>query len=947
MANDVEIKIGADTTSANKSIDSFKKSAVDNASIIQNSFDKIKTAAAAAVAVFAAKNVFDFFKGGITAAAESELAFIKMQKALELSGNAAPGVAEAFDQLAANIERITGISDEAVQEQIALAQTFGLTNAETQKLIIAATDLSAATGESLSTSVKALGNTLNGTLGTLKKTVPELRSLDEAALKSGKAIDFVLSRFDGSAAKNLESFTGAAEQVGIAFGKIPEAFGKAVIENENLRKALETITEVFYGLSDIVTQSQGNISKLVSLGLTPLMGILGTGVGIIGFFNTALNGIQLTAVGLVRIFADINAAIKDAYASFLEFKGGEGFEKARIAADAAKVSAEEYKKVLQDMVDVAIKEKKAFDDLSKKIFEFKTTINSTTKSIEQLTIAENKAKKARALAAKDLDALGKSYDALYKGIISSAEDARTKEILVYKENLKEFERLRKSEVFSLGKLNKLKVELELTHQANLLAIEKKGQDERQKQISDIMSNTNLFQKIKIAFDPDSGEDLAESIREFLKAEAFTIGAGAISAISNGAAGADAVTGFVTTLISKIPLFGGLVAELVKLAAMAPEKNKEAIQGFAKGIPEFLSNINTNLGSLTDILNEVIGPVIEKVITSSGLGNLFTNLMKNIIKLPELIATIIEGVAGGIRKSAGEFALAIKKAFADTGAEFTRFVDSVKNFFGTFSEQVRTAFAFVFKSNPLLNELISLKELMVRAVALVQFFSTLFSSIVPAILSIRDLLNGISEKFTSAFENLGAKFTDGFLQVRDQISSLFSGIKDALDSLPNKIKEAFGNLAQGFKNAIVEAFSNFFQTFENLGNTIKGFLEKFSGGGLGSVSGGGKGKDPLTTALGLARGITEVPSGFPNDTFPARLTSGERVVDTNTNSDLKDFLASAGGAGFGGQEAIALLRQIASKLGSSGGSQTIEVMIDKKVLGRTILDLNRRNERINA
>jgi hypothetical protein len=43
---------------------------------------------------------------------------------------------------------------------------------------------------------------------------------------------------------------------------------------------------------------------------------------------------------------------------------------------------------------------------------------------------------------------------------------------------------------------------------------------------------------------------------------------------------------------------------------------------------------------------------------------------------------------------------------------------------------------------------------------------------------------------------------------------------------------------------------------------------------------------------LATGITEVPAGYPNDSFPARLTSGERVVDAGTNQDLKAFLAAS-------------------------------------------------------
>jgi len=39
---------------------------------------------------------------------------------------------------------------------------------------------------------------------------------------------------------------------------------------------------------------------------------------------------------------------------------------------------------------------------------------------------------------------------------------------------------------------------------------------------------------------------------------------------------------------------------------------------------------------------------------------------------------------------------------------------------------------------------------------------------------------------------------------------------------------------------------------------------------------------------------EIPSGFPNDTFPARLTSGENVVDRSTNERLKEFLGNTGG-----------------------------------------------------
>lgn len=43
---------------------------------------------------------------------------------------------------------------------------------------------------------------------------------------------------------------------------------------------------------------------------------------------------------------------------------------------------------------------------------------------------------------------------------------------------------------------------------------------------------------------------------------------------------------------------------------------------------------------------------------------------------------------------------------------------------------------------------------------------------------------------------------------------------------------------------------------------------------------------------LESGMTEVPPGFSGDTFPARLSSGERVVDAGTNQDLKAFLSNS-------------------------------------------------------
>lgn len=75
---------------------------------------------------------------------------------------------------------------------------------------------------------------------------------------------------------------------------------------------------------------------------------------------------------------------------------------------------------------------------------------------------------------------------------------------------------------------------------------------------------------------------------------------------------------------------------------------------------------------------------------------------------------------------------------------------------------------------------------------------------------------------------------------------------------------------------------------------------------------------------LATGITEVPSGYNNDTFQARLSTGERVVDAGTNQDLKAFLA-------GSQGMNNTLTAIYERLG------TLESKVTVNIGNRSIID----------
>jgi tape measure domain-containing protein len=89
-----------------------------------------------------------------------------------------------------------------------------------------------------------------------------------------------------------------------------------------------------------------------------------------------------------------------------------------------------------------------------------------------------------------------------------------------------------------------------------------------------------------------------------------------------------------------------------------------------------------------------------------------------------------------------------------------------------------------------------------------------------------------------------------------------------------------------------------------------------------------------------QGITEIPRGFENDTLPAFLSTGERVVDADTNTDLKAFLASVGSASGETEsqtsnEVVTILDEILGEL--QGQSTEIVVSIGNNEIIREVRD----------
>lgn len=132
------------------------------------------------------------------------------------------------------------------------------------------------------------------------------------------------------------------------------------------------------------------------------------------------------------------------------------------------------------------------------------------------------------------------------------------------------------------------------------------------------------------------------------------------------------------------------------------------------------------------------------------------------------------------------------------------------------------------------------------------------------------------------------------------------------SLIKNIPSIVSSMAQGAFNAFSEVLSS----LNPFGGGDSKFLGLFAEGGY----------------------VKKVPGGFPNDSFPARLTEGEFVVDRTTSKKLESFLDNQGG---GNNELLfRILDAVTSPIIVDSS-----VQVNQQTFANIILELNRQNRRL--
>lgn len=624
---EAKLDVVVDTTSAERSLKGLERS-----------FTAIKAVAAAAVAAFASKQVFDFLDAGVDAAVAQEQAMSKLGQQLKLTGEFSNAALTEFAAFADEMEKTTKFADDVVVSQLALAKSFGVSNDQAKDLVKAATELSAVTGDSLQTTVEELGKTFQGIEPRSVALRSALAGVSKEALKSGAAIDIALKRFGGSAQAEVETFSGSMLQLGNSFGNFQESLGKIIIENPVILKTLKALRDGFSRLQDFIEDNEGAISKFVSQAVKSIVALIPIAVDVLGFFIKSLQSVSFIAnlsfVGITEVlllFAKIfDNTIGLAARGYIRFGNLIGVVSDDVEKDFNAFS-EGAIGALDDLQESALKRTASvdasFDSFNSGFNEFQTSINGYAAEIiaadEEIVKSGNKAADGREESVKKVK----------KTVKDAIEDIKKLDPRILKEISVELEMKIDADIETIELKRRLDRELK-----DLPAGLSEGVDE---QLAEFRKKQNISDLLIDGSDTANAEILRRS-----KEAGKDIGGALASGIGQGGVeGARSFISGTTAAIAEafLPGFGAAIGQVVQFLSADPEVFKAQIKAFVEGVPDVIDAIVENIPTLILVLAENSGEIITAII--SNIPRLIIALVNAI---PAVAEALIKELTDGIK-----------------------------------------------------------------------------------------------------------------------------------------------------------------------------------------------------------------------------------------------------------------------------------------------------------
>lgn len=872
MASQIDLEINANFDKVNKALGSLVKETEKQTASIQKSFSNafLGIAAVATAALGAIS-----FKEMIHAATEADKVVTRLNVALKVSGNFTKQTSEEFQKLGEEIERTTGVTDETINALIATAQGLGLTTKETKNLITASSDVAAVLGTDVQDAAVQLEKTLSGNVPrALGILFPEIKKLSAEALASGEAIRLLGDRFKGAGAAVVENFGGQLKIAGVGLENILENAGKVITQNPLFVAGIKAAGAIFFDLAETISKNTTAIIKFTNQGIVSLIRGLQSVIGFVVEFRIAI-----TALGLSLSVALATPAVLASFAFLSKI-----FKQIAIDIALATTASNLFKASITFGISLAIA---ALIELFRK---FENPLQFVVLKFREASVAVLTFLKTFS-SGSVAGAFQKQIDSLNETIAQTTAEAS--KLRDGQEDLGKGinENLDQTAKYIEGLQERISLETTLTNATV------KASDERSKAIQQEVDAQR--QRIKAAqaeivksaaaspFDALFGQNV--SLGKFQQEKGVT---GSDVAAANAQAGVGAGVGLLGQAVSGKGDNAGLEAASKTISSIVGGLANTLLPGIGQAATQLFEALSQGpqaiqalIKSFIDAIPKVLDAIVAALpVILNNLGTIISTLLLNVVKqLPFIVDAIvasIDDIILGIVSNLGPIIDALIAAVLDIPRLLL--------------EQI----PLVLQS--LADKLPGIIQKLVEDAP--RIISELISKLPVLISEIISKLPTIAIQFAIALAGQSAYIATTFsIELIKQLPTI---IKSFITGLLTAVKEGFKNL-----------FSGIFGGGEGGGGGILGSIK----GALGSI---GK-------AFGFAEGGI-VPQGFNNDSFPARLSSGERIVSAGENERLSQFLDRA------------------EQGGGTGAPQnlTVNLMIGEEQLANVILQLNQRGFRLN-
>lgn len=816
------IEFLADFNKASNSVDGFTKSSNKSLKSIQNSLSALKTVALGAVGFLAGRELINGLQTVTQAASIQEDAINNLNTALALSGEFSDDASRSFIEFAQGLQATTKFGDEVILQQATLAKSFGATNEQAKLITQASLELASATGKSLEEATRQVSKTLGGYAGELGEVNPAIKALTQEQLRAGKAAEILLKQYGGTAASQVNTFSGALAQLKNLQGDVNEEIGFAITQNPAIIAATQGLSEGFKLLSDAVKANQGAIAELIK-------GFIRFGVEI---SKNVLKATSFVVAGIGKLFEGLYKAI-EVGASIADKVLGGFTNKFQILSLSAKRAGDSTEKNFEGFTGLLDKGADFAAELSKKIADVDVSTTKTTRSatrnFENLAGAVNKPAQA------------------IENNLNSALDS-------FEKKAKQIETVTVSPAIqeSPGAEKKAKEPIEDSGQ-DVYGIIVSGFEQGFNLLTDFFQGGFIERSLSfltnVAELPAKFEGFATKLTDLAEAFVSAIPAAFDTIIKKfpeiGRVLLKAFNGFIDLLVSKGP---ELFKQLLDVAVQFVEVILDRLPDVIKIIPDLVRELANRLPILVRAILRALPAIIR------AIAQAVPEIVRTVIGiLPEIVQAFADNIA--------PIVLALTQGFVEAAPQIM--------------------FALV-------------DELILKG-GIFKIVGALIAALPDVVIAfVQGVFRGFANVLPDLFKSLG-----------ERLFQPFDGLFDAPDWLDN-LKNLFDT--PPFLKKLQDILDNF--------NPVK---KLGGGGGVGDfLSNPGK-------AFGFATGGI-VPKGFPNDTFPARLTSGEMVIPPGDVPRLSKFLDRMERGGGNSQPVV------------------VQLQVSDKKLAEVLLNLNRQGFR---